>query len=428
MFLFNGLGKFHVDTIHQLLAMSLHISILLYCIGLVIYIFNIGKGIGSLTLGPITLGPLALGYLAIVYLSVFYLIYAILTFSSFFSFDCPYGTPFTALAWCLHHIFWTGVFSTIRLIPGLGLEKRINEHKQRFWDGLQRTVELHGIQARQSVDTNALEWTLRAPVEKNKTEDSATLVPEFFDDYALSEFHPTNPISSFRRFKTYILRFFIGKSDVLKSKNTRRLLASLKSLWCWVRVYNQNPEPLPSDFSPPDAHHLRVWAEQDPTAGTIGRCFGALVAKKLATDINSSRYSGVDARDSDAKLQSLSTILGRPREDVATYLGKPGAIGLASIVLIIPSKTNALGTESIASDVLDIFRTTARILAEDIPTSQDAGLPQDLVDSFNETYSNAQETPALSRLTDQLKPIKEKVDARRARAQARNGRLGQGTA
>ncbi|KAH9071446.1 hypothetical protein EDB83DRAFT_249418 [Lactarius deliciosus] len=226
MFLFNGLGKFYVNTVLQLLSMSLHTSILLYCVGLVIYIFTIGEGIGFLTLGPVTLGPLALGYLAIVYLSAFYFIYGIATYLPFFYFDCPYGTPFTALAWCLYHILLSGVFSTIRCIPGLRLEKRINEHIQKFRDGLQRTVELYGIQAQQSVDANALEWTLRAPVE-DKTESIAALVPEFFDDYALSEFYRPNHISSFRRLKTYIsgfsTRFFTGKSDTVKRKNPERL-------------------------------------------------------------------------------------------------------------------------------------------------------------------------------------------------------------
>ncbi|KAH8987053.1 hypothetical protein EDB92DRAFT_1818100 [Lactarius akahatsu] len=422
MFLFNGLGKFYVDTVLQLLSMSLHTSILLYCVGLVIYIFTIGEGIGFLTLGPVTLGPLSLGYLAIFYLSTFYFIYGIATYLPFFYFDCPYGTPFTALAWCLHHILLSGVFSIIRCIPGLRLEKRINEHIQKFRDGLQRTVELCGIQAQQSVDANALEWTLqvRAPVEKDKTESIAASVPEFFDDYALSEFYRPNPIS-FRRLKTYILgfstRLFTGKSDTVKRKNPERLRVSLECLWCWVRVYNQNSVPLPPHFSPPDTHHLKVWAEQDPTASIIGRCFCALVAKKLASDVNSSRDSGVDFHDSelDSKLRSLSTILGKTREDVDTYLRQPGAISLVSIIFITPTMENALGTKNVPSDVLDIFRTTARILAEDISTSPDAGPPQNLVDRFNETYSNAQEYPALARLADQLKPIKEKLDARRAR-------------
>ncbi|KAH9051457.1 hypothetical protein EDB87DRAFT_1664906 [Lactarius vividus] len=421
MFLFNGLGKFYVDTVLQLLSMSLHTSILFYCVGLVIYIFTIGEGIGFLTLGPVTLGPLTLGYLAIVYLSAFYFIYGIATYLPFFYFDCPYGTPFTALAWYLHHIFWSGVFSTIRHIPGLRLEKRINEHKQRFRDGLQRTVELWGIHAQQSVDANALEWTLRAPVERDKTGSIAASVPEFFDDYALSEFHRPNPISSFRHLKTYILgfftRFFTSKSDRIKRENPKRLRVSLECLWCWVRVYNQNSVPLPPSFSPPDAHHLRDWAEQDPITGLIGRCFGALVVKKLATDINSSRDLDVGVRDSelDAKLRCLSTILGGSKDDADTYLRQPGAISLASIISIIPSRDNALGTKNVPSDVLDIFRTTARILAEDISTSPDAGPPQNLVDRFNETYSNAQEVPALTRLADQLKPINEKLDARLAR-------------
>ena len=160
-FLFNGLRKFQVNPIHQLLALSMHVSILLYCVGLVIYIFTISRNIGSLTLGPLTLGPNALGYLAIVYLAVFYLIYAILTFLPFRFFDCPYGTPFTALAWCLSHIFLFGIFSTIRRILFHGpikwrdmLKKRVNKHKQRFWDGLQRTVELFATEAPQPVDAN----------------------------------------------------------------------------------------------------------------------------------------------------------------------------------------------------------------------------------------------------------------------------------
>ncbi|KAH8996066.1 hypothetical protein EDB83DRAFT_2196910, partial [Lactarius deliciosus] len=44
-FLFNGLKKFQVDTVHQLLAMVVHISIFLYCVGLIIQIFTISKGI-----------------------------------------------------------------------------------------------------------------------------------------------------------------------------------------------------------------------------------------------------------------------------------------------------------------------------------------------------------------------------------------------
>ncbi|KAI9447619.1 hypothetical protein H4582DRAFT_1895053, partial [Lactarius indigo] len=172
--------------------------------------------------------------------------------------------------------------------------------------------------------------------------------------------------------KTYTLRFFAGKSVAVKRENPKRLRISLKCLWSWVRVYNQNSVPLPSRFKfPPEPpadtdRLLENWAQQDPAAGTIGRCFGALVAKKLATDINSSHDSGVGVQD--AKLK-LSAILGT-KIPVETLLEHPGAISLASITFLKPSKD----TERAPSDVLDIFRTTVRILAEDIPSSPSARL------------------------------------------------------
>ncbi|KAI9435373.1 hypothetical protein BJY52DRAFT_1390697 [Lactarius psammicola] len=91
--MFNGLKRFQVERTHQSLAMSMHLSILLYCMGLFIYIFPINTTIASFALG---------------YLSIFYLIYAILTVLPTFFFDCPYGTPFSALMWRISHAFLLG--------------------------------------------------------------------------------------------------------------------------------------------------------------------------------------------------------------------------------------------------------------------------------------------------------------------------------
>ena len=417
-FLFNGLRKFQVNPIRQLLAMSMHVSILLYCVGLVIYIFTISRNIGSLTLGPLTLGPNALGYLAIVYLAVFYLIYAFLTFLPFRFFDCPYGTPFTALAWCLSHIFLFGIFSTIRRILFHGpikwrdmLKKRVNKHKQRFWDGLQRTVELFATEAPQPVDANVLEWTLLALVENKEIENFATWVPEFFGTYTrsgapeseaipplMSNQPPTNPIFGFHIHHPRILRTLPLEEEERK----RRLQICLKCLWRWAREYNQKSVPLPSYFPLLSPDMIRdLQAKQDPTSSMIGLCFSALVAKKLAADVNSPHFS--DVRIHDAKLASLTAIVGRT--EVETFLSQPG---LASINFLTSRETNTFGTEKVplVADVQDIFQTTVETLAEDIPTS---GLPRNLVDRFNTTYSNAQQLPALAWLTDKLEPIKDKL-------------------
>src|SRR6266702_2735186 len=444
-FMFNGLGRFKADQISQILSMALHLSILLYCVGLLGYIFSINTSIGFAALG---------------YLLMFYFIYAILTVLPFFFFDCPYGTPFSALTWRLSQVFLLGYFATIRGIEDLfheplstlwnrtyrhvggsrgpaqwreTLKKRVNTHRQWFLDGLRRTIELRAAEGPQAVDANALEWTLTALVENNsdkEIENFAAWVPECFGTYSrsgaeeatlslMSDQPPTNPVFGFRL--RHLLKTCIpGTSDLTeeeRKERKRRLRVSLKCLWYWVWAYNQNSVSLPSYFPLPSPDMTcRLQAERDPTARTIGRCFGALVAKKLAADVNSHHSSDVRVRD--ATLASLSAILGRTSMEVESFLSQPGAIGLVNIVSLTSS---TLVTEKVPSEVLDLFRTTVDILlAEDFLTSLDAGLPQNLVDHFDETYSNARQLQAPDWLMDQLGRISEKLsvpvvsDARRA--------------
>jgi len=446
-FMFNGLGRFKADQISQILSMALHLSILLYCVGLLGYIFSINTSIGFAALG---------------YLLMFYLIYATLTVLPFFFFDCPYGTPFSALTWRLSQVFLLGYFATIRGIEDLfheplstlwnrtyrhvggsrgpaqwreTLKKRVNTHRQWFLDGLRRTIELRAAEAPQAVDANALEWTLTALVENNsdkEIENFAAWVPELFGTYArsggseaipplLSEQSPTKPIFGFRLHRL-LKMCILGTSALTEEERKRRLQVCMKCLWCWVKAYNQNNQnsvSLPFYFPLPNPDMTRrLQAEQDPTAGTMGRCFGALVAKKLAADVNSRHSSGVRVRD--AKLASLSAILGSTSMEVETFLSQPGAICLANIVALTSSEMNTLVTERVPLEVLDIFRTTVDILlAENFLTSPDAGLPQNLIARFDETYSNARRLQAPDWLMDQLRQVSEKLsvvnDARRAR-------------
>src|SRR6266702_917335 len=429
-FMFNGLKRFQVDRMLQFLAMALHVSIILYCVGLVGFVLSIDRNVGFIALGILAVSPL---------------IYAFFTVLPIFSFDSPYATPFSPLMWRLFHAFLLVFFATIRGIEDLFheplstlwyrdvrgsrgpakwrgmLEKRVKTHRQRLLDGIRRTVQLCATEASQAVDANALEWTLTALVENNsdkEIENFAAWVPECFGTYSrsgaeeatlslMSDQPPTNPVFGFRL--RHLLKTCIpGTSDLTEEERKRRLRVSLKCLWYWVRTYNQNSVSLPSYFPLPSSDITRrLQAERDPTAHTIGRCFGALVAKKLAADVNSHHSSDVRVRV--AKLASLSAILGSTSMEVETFLSQPGAIGLANIVSLTSS---TLVTEKLPSEVLDLFRTTVDILlAEDFLTSLDAGLPQNLVDRFDETYSNARQLQAPDWLPvmDQLGRISVKL-------------------
>jgi hypothetical protein len=429
-FMFNGLRRFHAFRFFQLLGMSMHLSLLLYCVGLIVFVFSIDRDLVSFSIFVLTCSIL---------------LYATVTVLPFFFLDCPYVTPFTGLTWPLYHLLLLGVFSTIRVITHLPhillklgpqrsrplswsrrwrkmLKQQIDKRKRRLSDGLQRSIEIHAM------DTTALEQTPTDLVDTysdKEVKDFAAWVPEFFDTHArlgaegtllplMSDQPPTNTIFGSRLH--HLLRIYVqGSSALTEDQRRRRLRVCLECLWCWAKAFSQNSESLPSYFPLPNPDMIRrLQTEQDPTVGIIGRCFIALIARKLAADVISPHSS--DARARDAKLESLSAILGSTRTELETFLGHSGAIDLANTVSLTSNVLKTLFTEEApTAEVLGIFRATIDILlAEDPLASLDAELPQNLVSSFRKTYSNAQEPQAPDWLSRQLLPISEKFVVRDA--------------
>ncbi|KAI9435372.1 hypothetical protein BJY52DRAFT_1131138, partial [Lactarius psammicola] len=96
-FMFNGLRRFQVDRVLRVLAMSMHLSILLYSVGIVSFIFLIDAvlWVAFVPLGIVVV--LGLLYVSVTVLPLFFL-------------DCPYGTPYSALMWRLSHVFLLGFY------------------------------------------------------------------------------------------------------------------------------------------------------------------------------------------------------------------------------------------------------------------------------------------------------------------------------
>ena len=446
-FISNGLRKFRMDQLLLLLPIFLHIAIGLYSLGFLIFIFTINRN---------------MSFGALAYLLFFGFLYMGVTVLPTFYFDFPYSSPFSTIYWHMHHVSMFGIFWTIRGIvdivdrlfraralsalrpstyrhlnrsesPGPArwremLEERVSKHWQRISDGRQRSVELYATKGPQAVDTNALEWTLTTlgnnPNKEIEIDDFAAWVPEFLDTFAsgasafMSDKPPTFPSFGFRLH--HLLKICILRTpDLPEEERKRRLRVCLKCLWHWVKVYNENSEPLPSYFPLPNLNMIsRLQTEQDPTASLTGRCFGALVAKKLAVDVDVNLTHSSDVVRG-AKLDYLSTILGPEYTStkVGELLGQPGAIGLANIVSLTSGGMDALVTEKVPSEVLDIFRKTVDILIADFLaslnadflTSMNAELRRDLLATFHETHSNARQLQAPVWLTDQLKWISKKL-------------------
>jgi hypothetical protein len=132
-FLYNGFRKFHMHWVPQLMGMLLHTSVLLYCLGMIFFILHIDW----------QLAPLAVGYLCFCFA-----LYIIATVLPFFVLDCPYGTPFTPLTWCLYHLCMFGICLTLVIIfvPLLWtpwwqvLYAASKKHINRVYEGQKRCI------------------------------------------------------------------------------------------------------------------------------------------------------------------------------------------------------------------------------------------------------------------------------------------------
>ncbi|KAH9010779.1 hypothetical protein EDB85DRAFT_1189500 [Lactarius pseudohatsudake] len=149
----------------------------------------------------------------------------------------------------------------------------------------------------------------------------------------------------------------------------------------------------------------RIQTEKDLAARVIGRCFGALVAKKLSADIELAPCFMPTTKDLCAYPLSLAPTV----RDVMSLLGKPGTIELASIVSLMLVADSLVG-DTIPPNVLDMFKQTLRILSRPLLTEGDLLLlPPNQVQLFHENYSRALKSLNRNWLRDELQHVSDRL-------------------
>lgn len=149
----NGLIKFRANWVRQLLGMSLHFAIFLYCLGIILFIFHISQDTDNY------LASSAAGYLFI-----YFLIYAVITILPFFFLNCPYSTPYTPITWRFYHLCMFVICLPILAITYLPLallapsllkilKNKTKKHIKRCYHGRKGSIELYGAEA---ADANTL--------------------------------------------------------------------------------------------------------------------------------------------------------------------------------------------------------------------------------------------------------------------------------
>jgi hypothetical protein len=167
----------------------------------------------------------------------------------------------------------------------------------------------------------------------------------------------------------------------------------LNSLWNFVKVSNErgNSAPLPSYVYVAYTNSVMtqdIREHDDLTVRVTGRCVGALVASKLAADINSG-----DASIGDDELACISAILSTTIDNVASLLHHPGVFGLTNIVFLATT-INDSASARVPSEVLDVVQHTFKILSQALPAELDATMRLDQTDTTMKT-SDGQCKPIL---------------------------------
>jgi hypothetical protein len=144
----------------------------------------------------------------------------------------------------------------------------------------------------------------------------------------------------------------------------------LKGLWCIVQEFDQlrNSATLPSyihvTFSSPEmTRYIREpWLQPDRSVSVIGRCVGALVVNKLATNVKLR-----NVLVSNDELECLSAILATESNRVILLLNHPGAIEFTNILFLALNIFHSITSPRLPSHVLDVVQKTLSTLSQALP-------------------------------------------------------------
>lgn len=447
-YMFEGVEKFHLSQAVEAIPLLIHTSVFLFFAGLIDFLLPINEVVAFSALGCVV---------------VFALIYAIFTLLPSLHINCPYRTPLSGITYISLQLSALNLFSIAIAIEGIFhellleirrrsrppdargsqddwpirwramLEDKIRTHYKRFRRGLRWRVEFSAMDAPPSVDANALHWTLTTLDEDKEFEDFAARMPGFFNPRASAGSDATSTILSLMsgpkseqstsdpilgsRLRELLDTCLPGSSLLTEEQRKNRLRVCLKCLWYCVKAYDEKSEvPLASYvraiFASPEVIRW-IQTEQDLSTRLLGRCFGALVVKKLASDITSPTRTSFAAIT--AEMDCISHILGATGERVNNWLGQDGAIELANVISLASGELKALvasGTKGVPTDVVDIFEQTLSILTEGIDSSlADANVEWDTdqVAQFHEIYSKFANAQAPKVLKERLRNISDKL-------------------
>ena len=450
-YMFEGVENLRLSQAVEAMPFLLHASVFLFFAGLIEFLFSIHDTVAHYTLGCVVF---------------FASIYAILTLVPTWRLNCPYRTPLSGITYYSFQFSASGLLSVVKAIESIfhGLLMKLwqffhphtpmsQDHGPTKWrealeqmslmccersrNGLRWRVEDSAVKASSSVDKYALHWTLKTLGENKKFEEFAAHMPGFFNSTAIPDAtsamlslmsEPASEPILGSRLRELLNTCLPGSSHVTEDQRQGRLRVCLTSLWYCLKAFN-----LDDNLDMPLAPYVRavfaspqviqwIQTERDFAVRLLGRCFGSLVVKKLASDIASPARTDPPTV---AEIACIKTILGATGEQVCAWLSQKGAIDLANVTLLASGEADTLafrGAKGVPADVVDVFQQTLHIIGEGMSSiegdkEQDKGQDKegkvewnaDQVTQFHEIYFSLANAPIPALLKERLEYIRRIV-------------------
>ena len=341
-----GLKRLRPPWMIEILPALLHLSLFLFCAGLVAYLFPINNAVFNVVMW---------------WIGQFVPMYAYVTLMPIFRHDSPYCTPFTSTVWFIYTSTLCVFFKILKSITSsnrfsYATHRRysalLDKYKEWLIHGVLKAAEESALKLSPELDSRALIWTLEASHEDDKLERFFASIPGFCGSKVVNDPLGLSIQPNRERLSSDLISFIcrtLSSTDVSDPVRLRRMRICAEVM---------EVASLPISQGIFDALHQR-----DEWVGLLRSVdFGLFLRKVNRMDPDTAYFSQLiistiiaNAQEHDARWFELATgQLGIPNSVLGRYLCNGDSVLLANCVHISRCifRDHSLSKNAVASEAL----------------------------------------------------------------------------
>ena len=405
-FPFLGLEQFGMPYMVESIPTLLHLSVFLFFVGLVIFLFTIFTTVAIII--SVSVGVFSIAYIALTILPCVYL-------------NCPYRTPFSNFSWNFEHTFMRVIMSLALGVEGIfhtpghrvkwrnKLDDCREGHDLRRKDGLSESVANGAQNDPEHRELKALNWLLHVPALSEDT-TFQDFVSTLTDDTIQRMLQSSDPQSFGSRLHYLLWTCLPDSTGLTGDARKHRLLTCLDAIYNAFRAYNVDK----SDKSIPDNirvnfAELRImrplWSDGDTAVSIRARCVCALLARRILRDIGGPAPRRRNPREADiAWLKDVFGDAWPSSYNMYNSLGDLEAMDSANVKSFVRGVTSSLLTGRLTNKEIASILDTLTILMDAKDTSRRSSFQERILVLIGraDTSDNLQQlvSPLLERLRE----------------------------